>query len=1756
MNRLGSHGRKTIMVVFIFLFTLTSNSVMSQTAENNFIEIDLGILGNEGSCDVSSDEYILDESSILPICFIINFQSTSNARLTLSVWSNNEPEIDLVSAEIIVTPYDDNNRIIPSYLLMHDNMDYGLSQLGIDISNWEPFSGDSNQPLIIADSHTLIVSRPDSNIIGNFLHEQEDEILRISQFASLEGVLSHSNTGNSSILVSPILTLGDDVISFPEISYSLRPGVTESRRVSFPISSELELGTNILTISLKDARDLESPPIWQQNIEVFVLEPFGQVSISHANWDVTSFDAQSMLGTFPGDRVKISLNMTNPGGLPASSIFWIHFYSENNCWTIPTGEIYLQAGESLTSDFPILIPSVDIDTSIESKISSSANCFVEEDYLFDMESIHVENWPVSVISKILSQSDPINLENSRIIPVRFNLTNLESRYVSNLEVSISLSVLDQELGSWTGLVSLDANETKTFNREISTPYCYAGDIDASIEVRDISRELVHNSISQNVIMSYFIKGEFDMSSQLMSSDIMPLGTSAHVKTVIHAEASNPLGCTLLIPMSTIFYPIDANTPSITDNSLLMLHSGESLEYLDDIDISISSGKYKISQHLINSFSNNSNSDDWIESNRDFAEVEVTPSDPELDILCDKTDIATQNQLAVEVSCKLESNMPSQIWVRIGSTISDTMVWETPTNVDPYDKSFSDFTRSYEIGSASEILVHTQALWDGEWVSVLDNPVNFSLSLNHPLDSKEEFSQSKATTKPAYPSGGEPFAIQFQGTGTSSWLDGNYQVYFWLDEDKDGLYYSMPPIENNLQIGESKLIEVSFESWPNTCGKMPYLVIAKDNENLELDRIEGYFDGCNIELPDLSFIDQIDLTTSSQSSVARIKVGNIGDRAYSPLNTTPAKLDLIIDGIIFPSGVPIPALEINEQTVLEVDIPISGFQEFRIIIDGEYQYSELNRDNNGLGWASSTGAIIFENDSDFDGLPNSIEESGYLINTINSRHQIQNLLSYLEDSSSQAPAITESWVYPSKDHFDSDQDGLSDYLEWLIGTDATNSDTDDDNYSDWEEYHSDNLDPLMIELESPSIEVWEPSETLIPDDSNTQSGFNRQHTREFVVEDRNIAFVSVMLETSSSTKYLPLTLIKIEGDLRYYSVTYEVPWTAAFSVIVNVTDDFDNGYEFEIANKDSLWDRASNKINQLVTQTLAGKIASPILGFITGLFYGLKEIFEDITGLYYILTNFGTVFQSLKGIIMDCYNEYFNESSAVNCPIDLGEIKDSLWESFIGISPYVKPSTANTAFLTFAAVGFLVFIFFSGSWAAKLFGKVRAVSNTVDEIATNIGRTTSAVKNTLSEAMNSGLSKVSTGIKGAIISKVPTKSLSKLNSVRASTTDVMIISKLVIKGKIAPGQMVDAKKLIEKARLNPSTYNKLISDPNGFAILKYKDDIILKYGNDAWKRIDDGWIKDNMKLLDQLSSGNPSIMGFAREKLHNLLSNERPLTIIKPDGSKAQLDAVYLVRNADGKVTSWGSRELKHSGDPLQQLRTDIYKKSNPMTRSARDSSFIESVCPPGTSFAKCYDNFIEKGLDPDTAEGFAGCLSGKYNCGDFTTKPDINDLDEIMKGIGCMKRPGKCKDIADSNWKKEIEKTFWECAESPLQYGTTCLDMPARETLDAVCPGNNLQCLKDNFPARAEDIRIKHRDEWINYIDSSTNIVGDIIEPLLDELSPVMTYMSLSTLIIPATPDKSSHQDFARYVSIAIISLIAVIPLIVIGKRNMAKRSN
>lgn len=1750
MNRLGSHGRKTIMVVFIFLFTLTSNSVMSQTAENNFIEIDLGILSNEGSCDVSSDEYFLDESSILPICFIINFQSTSNARLTLSVWSNDEPEIDLVSVEIIVTPYDDNNRIIPSYLLMHDNMDYGLSQLGIDISNWEPFSGDSNQPLIIADSHTLIVSRPDSNIIGDFLHGQEDEILNISQFASLEGVLSHSNTGNSSILVSPILTLGDDVISFPEISYSLRPGVTESRRVSFPISSELVLGTNILTISLKDARDIESPPIWQQNIEVFVLEPFGQVSISHANWDVTSFDAQSMLGTFPGDTVKISLNMTNPGGLPASSIFWIHFYSENNCWTIPTGEIYLQAGESLTSDFPILIPSVDIDTSIESKISSSANCFVEDDYLFDMESIHVENWPVSVISKILSQSEPINLENSRIIPVRFNLTNLESRYVSNLEVTISLSVLDQELGSWTGLVSLDANETRTFNREISTPYCYAGDIDASIEVRDISRELVHNSISQNVIMSYFIKGEFDMSSQLMSSDIMPLGTFAHVKTVIHAEASNPLGCTLLMPMSTIFYPIDANTPSITDNSLLMLESGESREYLHDINISISSGKYKISQHLINSFSNNSNSDDWIESNRNFAEVEVTPSDPDLDILCDKTDIVTQNQLAVEVSCKLESNMPSQIWVRIGSVISDAMVWETPTNVDPYDKSFSDFTRSYEIGSASEILVHTQALWDGEWISVLDNPVNFSLSLDHPLDSKEEFSQSKATTKPAYPSGGEPFAIQFWGTGTSSWLDGNYQVYFWLDEDKDGPYYSMPPIENNLQIGESKLIEVSFESWPNTCGKMPYLVIAKDNENLELDRIEGYFEGCNIELPDLSFIDQIDLTTSSQSSIARIKVGNIGDRAYSPSLSTQAKLDLIIDGIIFPSGVTIPSLGINEQTVLEVDIPISGFQEFRIIIDGEYQHSELNRDNNGLGWASSTGAIIFENDSDFDGLPNSIEESGYLINTINSRHQIQNLLSYLEDSSSQAPVITESWVYPSKDHFDSDQDGLSDYLEWLIGTDATNSDTDDDNYSDYEEYHSDNLDPLMIELESPSIKVWEPSETLIPDDSNTQSGFNRQHTREFVVEDRNFAFVSVMLETSSSTEYLPLTLIKIEGDLRYYSVTYEVPWIAAFSVIVNVTDDFDNGYEFEIANKDSLWDRASSKINEFVTQTIIGKVASPILGFITGFFYGLKEIYEEITGFIYLLVNAGEILPALIGILWDC------SLGQDNCPIDiemLEEIAHDLYKSFIGISPYNSGTAEHKTFLSFAVVGFLVFLWLSNVLFIKIFGKIRSLSTTIDDIATTIGKTTDAVKNTLIGAVFFIPKVVVTGIKGTIISKFPA---SRSTSIIPSTAPALVITKLLKTNKyVNLDTKADAHKLLDKAKSNPIIYKKLTEHPLGFVILKQKDTIISEHGISAWNRYLDKWLMDDMKHLDNLIKDAQTI-GIGREGIHKALTNEPPITINNPiTGKRIQIDALHYKKNSDGSIDSWGSRELKNCVSPLDCILHDWLDKAAPLTRSIVDHDAFKSICS-GT-YADCFDRLKALNLDDEYADVFAGCLTGKYNCPDYKTIPDFNNLDSVMKGVGCMKVEGLCKDYAEKTNMgvgKLVKKQFSECANNPLKYGDLCLNMPNKVEFDAVCPpGSRTSCVFDNFPIKANAIHNDFKQKWIDYVDSSTNIVGSVMEPLLEEIHSVSGISVQSELFFLTKPNKSPHQDFARYVSIAIISLIA---LIVIGKRHMAKRSN
>ena len=1628
MRREYLRPRTTLLVVALFLTTAATQAVFAQIEGHSSMEVDFGILGTDGSCDDSSDEYRLQEAAILPACLLIDYQATSNARLNLSVWSNADPGVDLQSVELIVTPNDPEAvRIVPTYLLLHDDMEYGISQLYVRISGWNPLSEDADEPTINSDSHTLVVERPDSDLTGTFTPKQDGQTIQIAQSASLEGVLAHSNSGTSSVLALPVLLLGDEVLAVSG-SYSLRPGVTESRQVSFHLPSDVDLGSYTLTLALVDAREADSSPLWQRDIEVTVMEPFGSVIVARANWDVTSFDANTALGTYPGDAVQIQLNLTNPGSLPASSALWVNFESEPDCWPVPLGDILLEPGETRTSTYPVPVPQVEHGTTLDASLMRSSDCSADEQHVLGMEQIHVDDWPVAVSARVLVRDLPVVLDDTRVIPVSFNVTNLENRRASGLVATLTMSVLGQSLGNWTGPLSLEANQTQTFQGEVSTPFCYDGDVDTSIEIRDSHGEMIHTSVTQDSIRTQFIEGEFDLSSTLVSDETVSLGMPTKVQTQIHAEASNPGGCTLLIPLYTIFESSDVNVPSTTNISLIKVKSGQSVGYLSKIRISASSGTYQVSQYLMRSFSNDTTEDDWLESVVRFAAVEVTPSDPDFDIACDQVDIIERNELAVKIQCDIESHMPARVWLRIGSEIGDSLEWKVPITIDPYDKSVFEFSRTYRVGIDSTTSVLAQILWDGGWVDAIGGPLQFSLNTEHPLDGHEPLTYGNATTTPAYPKGGDPFSIQFWAKGSSNWLDGSYQITLWLDPSKSGPYYSTTPLPHGLGIGEPRLIEMGFESWPHTCGKLPYEIIAKDSEGGELDRIEGHFDGCTIELPDLSLVGLINLNPSLTSCVAIITVENAGSRHYTPDPVDQADVTLIIDGMVSESDITIPPLKIGETTTLEVGIPTSGFQELRIILDGQRRHSELDRSNNGLGWSSTTGHIEFENDTDFDGLPDLVEEAGYLINILATKIEVASFMEFIDDPANHtAPSMTQIMVYPSHNHHDSDDDGLSDYLEWLIGTNATNPDTDGDQYLDEEEYRLASQDPLMIELGLPVIEALEPSQTLQPVESELKSGiFTRQHTREFSVEDRNLemVYVRVVRPNSPERVYVP-DLVRDEGDIRYYVVTYEAPWLGEFFVNVTATDSFHNGNEFQIASQDSIWERATNKINSMATDTLLGKIASPVLGFMTGLVYGLKDIVDFTTGVVRFIMDAVPILKSLMDVIKNCTPELQRPIQfPSNCPINLKDIIKDMFGSFVDLSPYNHDSPAHAVFLIFAALGYLTVDVIASSWAVKAFNKVRSVSKTIDNIATGIGRIPSKVVGTLSDAIGSVSTSLKSGIPLVIMSAatpafIAMKSgASTVLKTLGATISGVLYAVFYIPTKLS-NMLDDVIHLLLRAKTHGSMSDVL--RPAYYTPLLHKSKIMAHMDSDEFFKEWAKYQKNKCYLTTKTCKGQ------FREFITNSKLGAQQLNF--HINFKFEIDAITIKNPSSGKpmVSVWDSKQ-GYIGKKIQTIYDDLTKKGDSL-RPLRDKHKLQEVCPPVTTsvdhckrlmmgknhpdFCKGLTEEVCDNLKPRAAEGKSGisnpadadilaqCILGVREC-DWEIRYDISGLAEFQP---CMLNP-------------------------------------------------------------------------------------------------------------------------------------------------------
>jgi len=1465
MTESNSNKWKSIFLVHLLILMTCTTAISAQSEGHSTIHLDFGVWDNE-ICNIENDVYLFEEIDKSVLCIQIDFSATSNTRFNLSFFSETYTGFYLENIELLITP---NMNSIQSFMINFDvplDMDYGKNSLSVIISDWNPTIENIPEPILNTDEHFLEIRKSLNSLPGDFLTER-DEII-VSQFGFLNGVLRHNNNHLSPISVKPVLVYNSLIIAEGE-DYLIGSQTVSNQKVSFELPTSIGIGEKEVNIALKDVRNNDLNYIWSEAVDILVVESYGDIDISYAYWDIQSFNGPSMLATFPNDEVGVIINSSNHGSLVKSSEVWINLDSGMNCYSILLGVIQLGNNDVSTYSYSFIVPNVGHGTRLAAKISTTSNCLDEG---VELEPINVFDWPVSVTGNIHKETIPQQINGNENIGFSFSLTNLENRTTPNLNVSIKMFALGKSIGSWESDVQLLANETRLFQSELQTDYCYDGIIDSTIEINN-NDQVIFSSTKQNSSRVYFSKGDFEITSSVINGNSVSLGYPIIINSQIHAQINNP-DCKLLIPLQTLFEPINIIGMNQSEISLIELESGETISH--DIVTTISSltGEYKVSQHLLKTWASNIDiNSNFIESSIDFAEIEIIHISPDFLTDCQKPSLFRDSINTLEIICSVENINPFLSKIRMGIDIDGIMKWTNPSSIEAYDEEKISLIIDYDSRNTYSNIVKFETLWDGSWLDIGDNSLSYSNIGEEDLGNLEIFPNKVATTYPLNPIAGEPFSLRLEMQGTSDWLGGTYEVRLWTDESKEGSVY-FTQLDNNLNIGQKELLEIEFEKWPHNCGLIPYQIISRDAGGIILESINSEFIGCNFELIDLALVGEIEVKECVNSCSLDIKVQNIGNRDYVTDEDEEADITLIIDGLVEKSSTTVPELKVGEEAVISLGISRSGFKDIRVILDGDKRYSEINRDNNGLGWSSPSGPILFNNDSDFDGLPNLLEESGYVIRIIDNRMAIKSMIVFSNDRTPEnaekaRQLMTEIQVYPSQYLHDTDADGLSDLKEYLIKSNPQNPDTDGDGYSDYEEYlmQTEGHDMLVIDTVKPTYELFETIETEHPVENSDKKilNFRKEHTREFMIEDRNLDLDSLTVKIKKinqltgnlEEKIIPnVKLLSQNSDSYHFIVSYEYPGRLAeYSVNVSVNDAYGNVLEFDISNQDNIWGRATSKISALAIGHLATPIFSPILGFMTGVIYGLKDIYEFSTGIVKFILNYEEILGSIKQIIDLCTPELeLPIRSPSECPIDIKELGKELIKGILDINPYDEGTASGAIFLLFAMWGFVAVSMFFGNVASKIFDAARTASKTIDNIAQGLSSAVTTITNNAaglaSAVINLGSKGLKTGLPGVIYSL----GASIINALIDITSYVIGIIFTII---FLPAKLITefryTFKFIFKA-LNPPNSKNLekIASPAYYKPIMMKDSILKdlnsKRGVNAdkmtFEEFSDGWLKHN------------------------------------------------------------------------------------------------------------------------------------------------------------------------------------------------------------------------------------------------------------------------------------------------------------------------
>ena len=372
---------------------------------------------------------------------------------------------------------------------------------------------------------------------------------------------------------------------------------------------------------------------------------------------------------------------------------------------------------------------------------------------------------------------------------------------------------------------------------------------------------------------------------------------------------------------------------------------------------------------------------------------------------------------------------------------------------------------------------------------------------------------------------------------------------------------------------------------------------------------------------------------------------------------------------------------------------------------------LDLDGNGLlssAEAALGGHVL---DADGDGLLDADELEPRDITVISSLSQLQAMSDFFESMKKDGgaeeapPTLTVYSVTSQSNSFDSDGDGLTDYGEFIEGTDPMRADTDGDGLSDLSELLDPEQDPLVVELDPAVVRAQMPN--VIGDKWLTTT-----YELVFWVDEPNMAAVDVAIYNGDDAEPrevlmperidAPASLGLSEEEEARVSV-FRVEYTLGdlrlwndLRVVVNVTDAFGSSVNVDVANHSSLRTRVSNTLADYVMSAddflgadglLTAGLAT-VVGFIYGLFTVLKDFAELVVSVGRFIVTMLTEFASTISSILTAVYDFFADFDKDDFVKATKEVLKSVVSMAMSLSPF-NDNRSNGTFLALFLVTFIV-----------------------------------------------------------------------------------------------------------------------------------------------------------------------------------------------------------------------------------------------------------------------------------------------------------------------------------------------------------------------------------------------------------------------------------------------------------------------------------